>query len=83
MWDPEASYNVRSVEGWLEKRGEKGVSLYLKAKQQKRYFRTSVREGVPVLNYYMSSDPHLEPVGQIYFGRGRLLVLMFLFLTLG
>lgn len=70
MWDPEASYHFKPLEGWLEKRGDKGVSLYLKAKQQKRYFRTSELEGVPVLLYYLSAEPECEKLGQIYFGRG-------------
>lgn len=70
MWDPEATHHVQPIQGWLEKRGEKGVSLYLKAKQQRRYFRTTERDGVPVLLYYISSEESLDPLGHIYFGRG-------------
>ena len=69
MWDPEASYLIKPLEGWLEKKGEIGVSLYLKANQQRRYFRTAASNGVPCLLYYASASCD-EPLGQIYFGKG-------------
>lgn len=71
IWDPEENYEVRRLEGWLEKKGDKGV--FLKGKKKRRFFRTFVDDGIPVLFYYETDNVDAEPKGSIDFRTGTFL----------
>lgn len=70
IWDPEETYEFSRLEGWLEKKGEKGV--FLKGKKKRRFFRTFVDDGIPILFYYETDNPDDEPKGSIDFRSGTL-----------
>lgn len=68
IWDPEETIEVRKLEGWLEKKGEKGV--FLKGKKKRRFFRTFVNDGIPMLYYYETDHPDSPAKGSIDFRTG-------------
>jgi hypothetical protein len=77
IWDPEETVEVRRLEGWLEKKGEKGV--FLKGKKKRRFFRTFIEDdGIPVLFYYETDVEGEPPKGSIDFRTGTLSSLPFL-----
>lgn len=70
IWDPEETSEVKTLEGWLEKRGEKGV--FLKGKKKRRFFRTFMDDGIPVLFYYETDNIDSAAKGSIDFRSGTL-----------